>query len=353
MTRPRIPKQADVGLLAGVSRATVSQVLNNKAGFLVPQETRQRVFAAAQELGYVPNASARNLRSQKTLTIGVVIQDINNPFYPAFVRGVQDIAERAGYDVISYNTDSSEIRERHFLDVLRQGRVDGVVGVFWHEGHPGLRDLTERGIPVAMLGQMKQGRDDLIDQVYVNARQAACHAVQYLLGQGHRQITVVTGPGTILEERVSGYLDAMSAAGPQAHIEVVRASNFTEDSGYDVGHLLFAAHSGAAQSRAAQSRAARSRPTAVFAVNDLLALGLLRASREWALRVPEDLALVGFDDIPAARLVTPALTTVRQFQERLGQRCTELLLERLDGRWADVASRRVEMPYEFVVRDST
>lgn len=338
MTRPRIPKQADVGLLAGVSRATVSQVLNNKAGFLVPQETRQRVFDAAQELGYVPNASARNLRSQKTSTIGVIIQDINNPFYPAFVRGVQDVAERAGYDVISYNTDSSEIRERHFLDVLRQGRVDGVVGVFWHAGHPGLRDLTERGIPVAMLGQMKQGGDDLIDQVCVNSRQAACHAVQHLLGLGHRKITVVTGPGTSLEERVDGYLDAMNAAGPGAQIEVVRALNFDENSGYDVGKHLFAAHS---------------RPTAVFAVNDLMALGLLRASREWALRVPEDLALVGFDDIPAARLVTPALTTVRQFQERLGQRCTELLLERLDGRWTDVASRRVEMPYEFVVRDST
>jgi LacI family transcriptional regulator len=321
-----------------VSRATVSQVLNNKVGFLVPQETRQRVLAAAQELGYVPNASARNLRSQKTLTIGVVIQDINNPFYPAFVRGVQDVAERAGYDVISYNTDSSEIRERHFLDVLRQGRVDGVVGVFWHAGHPGLRELTERGIPVAMLGQMKQGRDDLIDQVCVNARQAACQAVQHLLGLGHRKITVVTGPGTSLEERVDGYLAAMSAAGAEAQIEVVRALNFDEDSGYDAGQRLFAAPS---------------RPTAVFAVNDLMALGLLRASREQGLRVPQDLALVGFDDIPAARLVTPALTTVRQFQERLGQRCTELLLERLDGRWTDVASRRIDMPYEFVVRDST
>ena len=330
-------------MLAGVSRATVSQVLNNKAGFLVPQETRQRVFDAAQELGYVPNHSARNLRSQKTLTIGVVIQDINNPYYPAFVRGVQDIAERAGYDVISYNTDSSEIRERHFLDVLRRGRVDGVVGVFWHAGHPGLRDLTERGIPVAMLGQMKQGRDDLIDQVCVNARQAACQAVQHLLGLGHRQITVVTGPGTSLEERVDGYRDAMSAAGLEAQIEVVRASNFDEDSGYDAGQLLFAAH----------SRAAQARPTAVFAVNDLMAFGLLRASREWALRVPQDVALVGFDDIPAARLVTPALTTVRQFQERLGQRCTELLLERLSGRWTEVAGRRVEMPYELVVRDST
>lgn len=338
MTRPKIPKQADVGLLAGVSRATVSQVLNNKAGFLVPQETRQRVFAAAQELGYVPNASARNLRSQKTCTIGVIIQDINNPFYPAFVRGVQDIAERAGYDVISYNTDSSEIRERHFLDVLRRGRVDGVVGVFWHAGHPGLRGLTERGIPVAMLGQVKLGHDDLIDQVYVDVRQAARHAVQHLLGQGHRQITVVTGPANVLEERVDGYLDAMKAAGLERHVEVVRAPNFTEDSGFDVGQALFASPA---------------RPTALFAVNDLLAFGLLRASREFELRVPQDLALIGFDDIPAARLVTPALTTVRQFQEQLGQRCTELLLERLDGRWTDVASRRVEMPYEFIVRDST
>lgn len=338
MTKPRVPKQADVGLLAGVSRATVSQVLNNKAGFLVPQETRQRVMAAATQLGYVPNVSARSLRTQKTFTIGVVIQDINNPFYPAFVRGVQDIAETAGYDVISYNTDSSEAREHHFLDVLLRGRVDGVVGVLWHAGDARLKSLTDRGIPIATLGQVAWENDELIDQIYVDDQRAASDAVRHLLERGHTNVAVVTGEGDSLRGRVDGYIDAMMAAGLGERVEVIRGAAFTEESGYQLGQSLF-------------SRS--NRLTALFAVNDLMAFGLLRASREQQLRVPEDIALVGFDDIPAARLVTPALTTIRQFQHGLGQRCTELLLERLDGSWPDRKGRRIGMPYELVVRDSS
>lgn len=338
MTKPKVPNQLNVGLLAGVSRATVSQVLNNKAGFSVPLETRERVLAAAAELGYVPNASARNLRTQKTQTIGVVIQDINNPFYPAFVRGVQDIAEQVGYDVISYNTDSAESRERHFVDVLLRGRVDGVVGVFWHVTPPDLKRLTDRGIPVAMLGQASQGAHDLIDLVYIDDHQAACHAVQHLLAAGHHRISMVAGPGGVLQDRVRGYVSALEQAGLGAQIDIVTSQDFTEEGGYQVGSSLLS-----------RSR----RPQAVFAANDLIALGVLRASRELGLNIPEDVALVGFDDIPAARLVTPTLTTVRPFQAALGRRCAEMLMERLSAAVTDVQGRTAEMPYELMIRGST
>lgn len=336
MTRLKAPKQVDVGLLAGVSRATVSQILNNKTGFSVPLETRQRVLAAAQQLGYVPNTVARNLRIQKTFTIGVVIQDINNPFYPAFVRGVQDIAEQVGYDVISYNTDSSEARERHFVDVLLRGRVDGVVGVFWHVKPLDLKCLTDRGIPVAVLGNMTQPQVDLIDVVAVNEQQAAREAVNHLIAQGYQRITMLTGPEGINEARVQGYVAALTQAQLSNYVEIVRIPDFTEACGYQAGLQLFHPHP----------------PDAVFAANDLLALGLLQASREAGLEVPRDFALLGFDNIPAARLVTPTLTTVHLFQYVVGQRCAQLLMERLDGSVTQPQGRKETMPYELIRRDS-
>lgn len=336
MTRPKVPSQADVSALAGVSRATVSQILNNKPGFSVPQATRQRVLDAAQHLGYVPNISARNLRIQKTNTIGVVIQDINNPFYPAFIRGVQDIAESVGYDVVSYNTDSTEARELHFIDVLLRGRVDGVIGVFWHAAQS-LRKLTSRGIPVAVLGDDNEPAE-LVNVIYVNDAEASRHAVNHLIELGHRHITAVTGPRELLKSRVAGYVAAMTEAGLAAHIDVVSTPDLGEVGGYEAGQIIFAKPD---------------RPTALFAMNDLIAFGLLSASREYSIDVPTDLSLVGFDDIPAARLVTPSLTTIQPFQQTLGQRCAELLLERLNGTVTVPEGRRIEMPHGLAVRASS
>ena len=192
--------------------------------------------------------------------------------------------------MISFNTDSSEARERHFVNLLRQGRVDGVVGVFWHVKSSGLRDLTGRGIPVALLGQLSQPVDDLIDQVYVDDQQAAHQAVRHLLARRDRQIAVIAGPDHLLQERVEGYRAAMREAGCGDQAVVLPAPDLTEEGGYQAAQELFAGPE---------------RPSAVFAVNDLLALGVVRASRERGLSIPGDLALIGFDDIPAARLITP------------------------------------------------
>lgn len=339
MGKSSVPKQADVGARAGVSRATVSLVLNNKPGFSVPEETRQRVLAAARELGYVPNASARNLRTRKTSTIAAVIQDINNPFYPAFVRGVQDAAEHAGYDVIVYNTDSSGARERHFLDVLRPGRVDGVVGVFFFVGPAELSVLTGRGVPVAVLGPAPcEGASlGLVDRVVVNDRQAAREAVRYLISRGHERIAVASGPLPLLAGRVHGYEDAMAEAGLEAQAQRLFGPDFGEACGLQVGREVLAR---------------QERPSAFFAVNDLVAFGLLQAAREHSLRVPEDVALIGFDDIPAARWVRPALTTVDQFQQAIGSQCAELLLGRLSGEYTDPAPRTVNAPFQLKLRQS-
>ena len=337
MIKRSIPKQADVARLAGVSRATVSQILNDKPGFSVPPETRERVLAAARTLDYLPNTAARNLRTRQTWTISVVIPDITNPFYPEYIRGIQDVAEDAGYDVIICNTDGQAAKERRFLGAMRQGRADGVIGVLWHAGADELRALIEREVSVTLLAP--PAPDDLpIDRLYLDEAKAACHAVEHLLRKGHRKIAMVAGPHGVLAQRVAGYVTALTRAGLSPDVNVVHVADFTEAYGHDAARRLFAAPD---------------RPSAIFAANDVMAMGILLAARESELRVPEDVALLGFDDIPAACLLAPALTTVRQFQYRLGRRSAQMFLERKSGEVSALHGRVEEMPFELVVRAST
>ena len=157
-TRRRRPTQADVARRAGLSQAMVSYVLNASTAVSVPEETRARVLAAMHELGYVPNRAARSLRTNRTLTIASIIPDIANPFYPAFVRGIQDVADQHGYDLIMYNSDGAADKERKCIHSVEQGRVDGVVGVFFHTGAHALAALLEQGIFVVRLEAMRKPR---------------------------------------------------------------------------------------------------------------------------------------------------------------------------------------------------
>ena len=330
------PKQSDVARLAGVSQTTVSQVLNNAAAFSVPQETRQRVIDAVTQLRYVPNGVARSLRTQKTSTIASVIPDIANPFYPALERGVQDVAEARGYDLIVYNTDGQADKERRCLESLLRGRVDGVIGVFFHLSSAELQRLRAGGIAAVLLDEPGVHPDLGYDRVYVDNAKAARAAVTYLLERGHTRISMLSGPQGTLVSRAEGYVQALRAHPGAAEPHIIGTPDFTEDCGY-VGMQ--------------RALAASPRPDAVFAANDLLAMGALRALREAGVRVPQDMALMGFDDIPVARLLTPALSTVSQFQEGLGRRAAELLFERLEGR-APEQGRDEEMPFELMVRES-
>jgi len=329
-------KQSDVARLAGVSQTTVSQVLNNAAAFSVPQETRQRVIDAVTQLRYIPNGVARSLRTQKTLTIASVIPDIANPFYPALERGVQDVAEARGYDLIVYNTDGQADKERRCLESLLRGRVDGVIGVFFHLTSAELQRLRAGGIAAVLLDEPGVHPDLGYDRVYVDNAKAARAAVTYLLERGHTRISMLSGPQGTLASRAEGYVQALRAYPGAAEPHIIDTPDFTEACGY-VGME--------------RALATSPRPDAVFAANDLLAMGALRALREAGVRVPQDMALLGFDDIPVARLLTPALTTVSQFQEGLGRRAAELLFERLDGR-APEHGRDEEMPFELMVRES-
>lgn len=330
------PKQVDVARVAGVSQATVSQVLSAKSDFSVPLDTRQRIFDAVTQLGYVPNELARSLRTQRTYTIASVIPDIANPFYPTFERGVQDIAEAHNYDVIVYNTDGIEAKERRCLDALLRGRVDGVIGVFFHLARADLERLTERDVALVLLDQPRGANSTPVDHVFVDNVKAASAATTYLLERGHKRVAMLTGQHETLSGRVDGYRQALAARDPRLEPIIHEAGDFTESCGYN-GMLELLSRT--------------PRPSAVFAANDVMAMGALVAMREHGVKVPEEIALIGFDDIPAARILTPSLTTVSQFPQHLGRRAAELLMDRLESSKPS-PPRHVELPFELIVRES-
>jgi LacI family transcriptional regulator len=329
------PTQKDIAKLAQLSQATVSLVLNGIADSSVPPTTRRKVFRAAKKLGYVPNRVAQSLRTQQTKTIACIVPDITDPFYPALERGAQNSAEAHGYDVLIYNTDGLPGKERKCLDRLLQGRVDGVIGVFFHLTARDLRPLLERKIAVVRIeaGPKPVGPWPL-DNLFVDNVSAAKAATEYLIERGHRRIAMLAGNAGPDSARVRGYKDALR--GKRLLAEVVSGREFSERQGYELTQRIL-------------KRTIR--PTAIFAGNDIMAIGAIMAVREAGLKIPEQVAVAGFDDISIARLVSPPLTTVRQFQQTLGKRAVEMLLERLNGKAAG-PGRCAEMPFELVIRKS-
>lgn len=333
--KPRRITQHDVAQLAGVSQATVSMVLSG-AHAEIPAETYGRITAAARQLGYVPNRFAQALKTNRTMTIACMVPDITNPFYPALMRGIQSVSEAQGYDVIAVNTDGSADRERHFLNWSLQGRVDGVIGVFWTLRATDFRPVVDGGVPVVRIESARKGTGDIpLDNIYVDSRAGSLAMVNYLIGRGHQRISMIAGRGGPQGVRVEGYSAALTQGGGVP--DVVLDDQFNEEGGY----------------RAAQVILARAtRPTAIFAANDLMAIGALQALRDAGVRVPEDIAVAGFDDISAARLVSPPLTTVAQFQHDVGIRAAETLMARIKGTTSG-AGTAVEMPFSLIERKST
>lgn len=328
--------QREVARAAGVSQATVSMVMSRGETHAIPPETFERVMQAARELGYVPNRQAQALKTRRTRTLACVVPDVTNPFYPSLVRGVQTIADAAGYDVIVLNTDGSAERERRFLDWSLRGTIDGVVGVFFKIRAADFASIVRASIAVVRIEASAKRDGPLpIDNLYVDNAAAAAEATRYLVERGHRRIAMIVGSGGPERNRISGYLQALGEVGyaPQ----VVSFGEFNQEGGYRAARDVL---DGSA------------RPTAIFAGNDLMALGAMAAIREAGLRMPDDVALMGFDDTFAASVVTPQLSTVSQRQYALGQAATEMVLQRLHDLPPDAPGRLREMPFEVVKRQS-
>jgi LacI family transcriptional regulator len=331
--KSRRPTQYDVARHAGVSQTTVSHVLNNNMEISIPDETRQRIQNAMLELGYVPDRGARGLRTQKTYTIAAIIPDITNPFYPSFIRGIQDIVEANDYDLISYHSDGIREKEVKCLNSCQQNRVDGIIAVLFYDYTDLLLDL---GIPIVKLDPRPAGSHPF-DILFTDGIEASRVITNYLIGKGYSPIAMIAGvPGTPANLRMVGYKQACQEHDIPVDEALIKNGYYAERGGYE-----------AMQDLLAQPR----RPRAVFAANDLMAMGAMLAIREAGLRIPEDIAIAGFDDIPAARLINPPLTTINQFQESLGRKAAEMLFERLCGNMAE-EGRTVEAPFDLVLRDS-
>jgi LacI family transcriptional regulator len=333
------PTQDDVARIAGVSQTVVSLVLNDRSLVAISPETRQRVLAAIADLGYVPDGSARSLRTRKTLIIASLIPDITNPFYPAFERGIQDVADANDYDLIAYNTDGNRAKELRCLRSMQRARVDGIIATPFQLTADDFAPLLENGVPVVMFGELvSEPARAPFDSIFVNDYTAAGELVAYLRGRGYLPLGMIAASEDHLrrEGRTVAYRQVLAGSTlPQKEL-LARGEDPTEAGGYAAMQTLLA---GSPQ------------PRAVFAANDMMAMGAMVAIREAGLRVPEDIAVAGFDDIPVARLLNPPLTTVAQFPERLGRRAAELLFERLHGTFTG-EGRRLEMPYELMVRAS-
>lgn len=335
----RRPTQIDVARRAGVSQTVVSMVLNNNAQIAISPDTRQRVLSAIDDLGYVPNGSARSLRTQKSLLIASLIPDIANPFYPAFERGIQDVADANGYDLTAYNTDELREKELRTIRSALQARVDGIIATPFKVGPGDFAPLLDAAIPVVIFGELTVDLPESpIDYIYVDDLTATQELLAYLLSAGLTPLAMITGASVSLRREWRGRVYEDAAANGQLGHEamVARGVDHTEAGGY-----------GAMQELLARSP----RPRAVFATNDMMAIGAMVAIRDAGLRVPDDIAVAGYDDITVARLLNPPLTTVAQFPEQLGRRAAELLFERLSGAVAG-EGRRVKMPHELRIRAS-
>jgi LacI family transcriptional regulator len=314
----------DVAAKAGVSVATVSRVFNRKGP--IREDTARRVMDVAGELQYVPHAGARSLSTRSTRTIGVVLPDLHGEFFSEVIRGIDLAARQCGYHLLLSGSHADRDEMRAVLSAVR-GLVDGLI-VMSPDLEPSalVADLPP-GLPVVMLNARVGGHPS----VTIDNSGGARDVVRHLHRLGHRRIAFISGPtqNADAEQRRRGYRSAMK----ELRLEAIEyAGIFTEESGFDAGRMI---------------ANLRSRPTAVFAANDAMAIGALSAFREAGMAIPEDIALVGFDDIPIARFLTPPLTTVKVPIAELGRRGFEILAN------GDDESKRVaKLTTSLVVRRS-
>jgi LacI family transcriptional regulator len=328
-----MPTIREVADRAGVSPTTVSHVINNTR--FVSEDVRRSVQAAMDELGYAPNALARSLRRGETHTIGLVLPDSANPFFAEVGRAIEATAFDVGYSVILCNTEGDSAKEQFYLDLLAKKQVDGVILVATGDGLGSLPALSRR-LPIVAVDRVLPGAE--IDAVLTDNRHGGYLATQHLLDLGHRRIACITGPShlTLSAERVVGYRDALTQAGIAVAETWLVRGDFHPESGRN-GALALLERPDA--------------PTAIFACNDLMAIGILRTAAEFGLRVPEDLSVVGFDDIELASYTYPQLTTIVQPKVEMGRRAVQLLTERIAER-TRVPRREMCEPV-LVVREST
>lgn len=324
----------DIAAKLGVSTATVSRAINGTGR--VSEETRLKVKAAIEEMGYQPNHIARTLTTKHSRIIGLIIADITNPFYPAVARGVLDVCHANGYDVLLCNTDGNSSLVRRYVANLCQKQVDGIIlQAFTPKDLEVIESIQKAGIETVLISNPNGKR---ITAVYTDESTGAYLATKHLIDIGHQRIAFLSGSkgSSVTIRRFEGYKKALQEAGLSLSEEYVFYGEFNQTGGELMAQKLLET---------------KTCPSAIFAANDLIALGVIQCLEKKRIRIPDDMALIGFDDIEAARLVRPRLTTIANSKYELGQTAAQLLISHIHD--PSLPFNHVILNTRLVLRDSS
>ena len=321
----------DVAQEANVSFATVSRVINGKG--YVSAATRERVQQAMTRTGYVVNRQARALAGGRHQVIGLLVPDLDTSYVGEVLRGIDEELAANSYDLMLYTTHRQKSRESIFAASMTHGMTDGLLMILPMDPAAYLASIRQRSFPYVLIDH--SGNDDQGPAVGATNWQGAFDATTYLVGLGHMRIGFITGRQSMrcARERLVGYRDALTAAGLPCDDELIREGDFHAPLAYEATRAMLQLDKP---------------PTAIFASNDLSAFGVMDAVRDSGLRIPEHISVIGFDDIPAAMMTNPPLTTVRQPLREMGKQATRLLLQHIDN--SDHGSERIDLPTELVIR---
>ncbi|MES3628929.1 MAG: LacI family DNA-binding transcriptional regulator [Longimonas sp.] len=325
----------DVAKVAGVSATTVSRVFNHSN--LVNDKTQERVRAVAKNMGYRPNATAQSLSHGRTRVVGVIVPAPHGEFFSEIIRGIDEVAQAANHHLLISSSHYSLSESEAALDALR-GRVDGLLIMTTHvAAQKELLDDIAIDVPVVFMNSALDG--STYNTFEIENCKGAYTATKHLVEQGHEKIGIILGPSDShdVRERVKGYRAALSEAGLDPDAQPIIEGDFTQASGYEAGQEILNLDA---------------LPDAFFSCNDYMAIGAMAALQKAGLRIPHDVAIAGFDDIPSAKYNTPALTTVRVPVYSLGQKAAERLIDLVHTDGASEAKRYV-IPSELVIRAST
>jgi LacI family transcriptional regulator len=337
----KLPTQNDIAQMAGVSRTTVSYVLNHceNGPIKVTEKTRQRILEVAREIGYEPNASARSLRSSRTRNIGIALPDMNNPHMQEILCGAAKEVQSQGFRLLLYSTELQPEYEEESIRELLQRRIDGLIllptysNIYDEE----FQLLASRRNPIVVAGNYYE-EDLKLDSVKPGHDQGCLVMMEHLLELGHRRIGFIYGVirqplGT---ERLQNYFHALEMAGIPAEQDLVIHSGVTYQDGYLACQELLKR---------------RPRPTAILAINDVLAAGAMHAVFDMGLRIPADISVAGFDDNDFSAFLNPALTTIHVDARRVGKECVRLVIQRIEN--PERPYEQVRIPFQLKVRGST
>ena len=321
---------------AQVSNSTVSRVLNNSP--LVRPETADKVRSVIAELGYQPSELARGLRMNETKTIGVIVSNVLNHFFTGMVRGIEDVANRADYNIVLCNTDEKPQKEQRYLKALLSKRVDGLI--IASTGPQNDYSALVCNLPIVFVDRRPGGKSaDLFDTILVDNRGGSFQAVEHLLENGYRRIGIITGSdiGTTGSERLLGYKDALAKWGIPVDETLIKMGDFLGNTAYQHAHELLCQENGC---------------DAIFAANNIILLATMKALRDAKKRCPQDIGLVAFDDMDWMEYCTPRFTAVAQPTYQMGTLAMEMLLEHIASKQAHVP-RQVVLPVHLEIRESS